>query len=94
MFSGDHDPPHAHIEIPGLSMKRLTLNLVTFEIEQDLPKGWSKKGRRVEREARKRIKSLTELWNKNHGPTATTLDVADSSRTPDEKTQIGPGSQR
>lgn len=75
-------------------MKRLTLNLVTFEIEQDLPKGWSKKGRRVEREARKRIKSLTELWNKNHGPTATTLDVADSSRTPDEKTQIGPGSQR
>jgi hypothetical protein len=33
-----------------------------------LPDGWSKRGRRLEKEARAREKKLIEWWNKNRGP--------------------------
>ena len=73
IHAGDHDPPHAHVVIPGLKLKRLTLNLAALEIEQDLPSGWSKKGRKTRREARDHIETLTSWWNKNRGPTASEL---------------------
>jgi hypothetical protein len=73
IYSGDHNPPHAHIKIPGVSRGRLTINLETFKIEQQLPDGWSKKGRQIEKEALANIAKLTEWWNKNRGPEARSL---------------------
>lgn len=73
IYSGDHNPPHAHIKIPGLEHERITINLETFEIEQQLPDGWSKKGRRVEKEARANADKLITWWNKNRGPGARSM---------------------
>lgn len=73
IYSGDHNPPHAHIKIPGVSRGRLTINLETFKIEQQLPDGWSKKGRQIEKEALANVAKLTEWWNKNRGPDSRSL---------------------
>jgi hypothetical protein len=67
IFPGDHNPPHAHIKIPGQSGK-LTIDLETFEIQEQLPDGWSGRGRKIEKEARAKAEELAALWNKNRGP--------------------------
>ena len=64
----DHDPPHAHIIVPGEKMK-LTINLLDMTIDQDLPDGWSKKGKSIEAFTRKNQYKLLGWWAKNNPPT-------------------------
>lgn len=60
----DHWPRHAHIIIPGDPKQRLTINLDTLTIDQELPDGWSKKGRAIEEATRQNLDLLLRWWDK------------------------------
>lgn len=65
--TNDHPPPHAHIEVKGRPEIKLTVNLATAEIVGDIPDGWSKKVRSIQRAVRGHHAMLAGWWEKNHG---------------------------
>lgn len=62
IYPDDHNPPHAHLEVPGLENAKLTINLETLKIDQELPSGWSKRGKKVESEVRSHQQELLDMW--------------------------------